>query len=60
MMRKQVTQKDLLRGQLESFLSNYRSAAFFPSLSLESQQSKSLEESHQWVNENVSKFHCVM
>lgn len=45
MMRKRVTQKDLLRGQLESILSNYRSATFFPILSLKSQQSKSLEES---------------
>jgi hypothetical protein len=45
--RKQVTQKDLLRGQLESVLSNYRSAAFLPISSLESKQIQSLEENDQ-------------
>lgn len=34
MMRKQATQKHLLRGKLESVLSNYRSAAFLPISSL--------------------------
>lgn len=59
-MRKQVIQKDLLRGQLENILSNYRSAAFLPISSLESQQIQSLEENHRWVSKNVSKFHCVV
>lgn len=44
MVRKQVTQKDLLRGQLESVLSNYKSAAFLPISSSESQQIQRLEE----------------
>lgn len=60
MRRKQVTQKDLLRGQLESIMSNYRSAAFLPISSLESQQIQSLEENHRWVNEDISKLPCVV
>ena len=44
MMRKQATQKHLLRGQLEGVLSNYRSAAFPPISSLQSQQIQHLEE----------------
>lgn len=43
MMRKQVMQKDMLRGQLESVPSNYRSAAFLPISSAESQQIQHLE-----------------
>lgn len=60
MRRKQVTQKDPLRGQLESIVSNYRSAAFLPIPSLESQQIQSLEENHRWVNEDISKLPYVV
>lgn len=49
-MKKQVTQKDLLRGQLESVLSNYRSAAFLPTSSLDSLQIQSLEEKNRCVH----------
>lgn len=44
MTRKQVTQKDLLRGQLESVLSDYRSAAFLPMSSSQSQPIQCLEK----------------
>ena len=52
MMRKQVIQKDMLRGQLESVLSNYRSAAFLPISSSESQQIQHLEEKIRELMEN--------
>ena len=52
MMRKQVIQKDMLRGQLENVLSNYRSAAFLPISFSESQQIQHLEEKIRELIEN--------
>lgn len=61
MVRKQVTQKDLLRGQLESVLSNYKSAAFLPISSSESQQIQRLEEKNKRTHGKspVSKWECL-
>lgn len=61
MMRKQATQKHLLRGQLESILSNYRSVAFLPISSLQSQQIQHLEEKNKKAlrKSPVSEWECL-